>query len=137
MQSGKNSGLRPLNKQKYTVTEAPEKAQKTNLATLHSKILNNTFEDDQIAPGVKFPSVEAIACTCERAHVRERVLQRVQSVAVRMPVRLRVQMCASVLQCVAVCCSVIQCDAVCCSVLQCVAVCCSVLQCVAVCCSVL
>jgi len=31
-----------------------------------------------------------------------------------------------------VCCSVLQCVAVCCSVLQCVAVCCSVLQCVAV-----
>ena len=35
----------------------------------------------------------------------------------------------SVLQ---VCCSVLQCVAVCCSVLQCVAVCCDVLQCVAV-----
>ena len=64
-------------------------------------------------------------------------------------------LCCSVLQCVAVCCSVLQCVAVrcsalqcvvvccmlqcvaCCSVLQSVAVCCSVLQCVAVCCSVL
>ena len=61
------------------------------------------------------------------------------------------QVCCSVLQCVAVCCSVLQrgadadvyadkqmplasvlqCVAVCCSVLQCVAVCCCVLQCVA------
>ena len=53
----------------------------------------------------------------------------------------KVQLCCSVLQCVAVCCSVLRCVAVCCSVLQCVAVCvavcCSVLQCVAVCCSVL
>jgi len=39
-----------------------------------------------------------------------------------------------VLQCVEVCCSVLQCVAV---LLQCVAVCCSVLQCVAVCYSVL
>jgi len=46
-------------------------------------------------------------------------------------------LCCSVLQCVAVCCSVLQCAAVCCSALQCVAVCCSVLQCVAVCCRVL
>jgi len=61
------------------------------------------------------------------------------------------QICCSVLQCIAVCCSVLQCVAVCYSVLQCVAVCwrsslisrkttmcvvCSVLQCVAVCCSV-
>jgi len=35
-----------------------------------------------------------------------------------------IQMCCSVLQCVAVCCSVLQCIAVCCSVLQWVAVCC-------------
>ena len=48
-----------------------------------------------------------------------------------------VQVCCSVLQCVAVCCRVLQCVAECCSVLQCVAVCCSVLQCVAVCCSML
>ena len=42
-------------------------------------------------------------------------------------------MCCSVLQ---VCCSVLQCVAVCCSVLQCVTVWCSVSQSVAVCCSV-
>jgi len=52
-----------------------------------------------------------------------------------------VEVCCSVLQCVAVCCTgVLHCVALCCSVLQwCVAVCCSgVLQCVAVvCCSVL
>ena len=42
-----------------------------------------------------------------------------------------------VLQCVAVCCCILQCAAVCCSNLQCVDVCCSALQCVAVCCSVL
>jgi len=50
------------------------------------------------------------------------------------------QVCACVVQCVALFCSVLQCVAVCrmqcaalfCSVLQCVAVCCSVLQCVAV-----
>ena len=69
------------------------------------------------------------------------------------PCRFHLQVCCSVLQCVAVCCrvmhyvavccSVLQClrqvtykCAVCCSVLQCVAVCCIVLQCVAVCCSV-
>ena len=55
-----------------------------------------------------------------------------------------IEVCCSVLQCVAVCCSVLQCVAVslqcvavCCSVLQCVAVCCGELQRVAVCCSVL
>ena len=41
---------------------------------------------------------------------------------------------SSVLQCVTLCCSALQ---VCCSVLHCVAVCCSVLQCVAFCCNVL
>jgi len=53
---------------------------------------------------------------------------------------MRVEVCCSVLQCVAVCCSVLQwvaAFAVCCSVLQCFAVFCSVLQCVAVCYSVL
>ena len=39
--------------------------------------------------------------------------------------RAGVEVCCSVLQCVAVCCSVLQCFAVCCSVLQCFAVCCS------------
>ena len=38
------------------------------------------------------------------------------------------QVCCSVLQCVAVCCSVLQYVAVCCSVLQCVAECCSFLK---------
>ena len=51
------------------------------------------------------------------------------------------QMCCSVLQCIAVCCSVLQFVVVRCSVLQCVAVCCSVcckvLQCTAECCNVL
>ena len=42
-----------------------------------------------------------------------------------------------VVQCVVVCCSVLQCVAVCCSVLQWVVVDCSVLQRVAACCSVL
>ena len=57
-------------------------------------------------------------------------------VAVRCRARLRtdkhltIDLCCSVLQCVAVCCRVVQCVAVCCSVLQCVAVCCNVLQCV-------
>ena len=60
---------------------------------------------------------------------------------------IEVDVCGSVMQCIAVCCSVLQCAAVCCSVLlcaavycvvsQCAAVCCSVLQCAAVCCSVL
>ena len=67
---------------------------------------------------------------------------------------MRVVVCCSMLQCVAVCCclvrvsfgkvssrvavccSVWQCGAVCSSVLHCVAACCNVLQCVAVCCSV-
>ena len=57
------------------------------------------------------------------------------------------QICCSVLQCVAVCCSVLQCVAACCKDLLCVAVrfsvlqgvagCCCVLQRVAACCSVL
>jgi len=49
--------------------------------------------------------------------------------------RLDVEVCCSVLHCVAGCCRVLQGVAGCCSVLQCVAVCRSVSQCVAVCCS--
>jgi len=63
--------------------------------------------------------------------------QRKQSLNVCCSVMQCVAVCCSVLLCVVVCCSVLQCVAECCSVLQCVAVCCSVLQCVAVCCSVL
>ena len=47
-----------------------------------------------------------------------------------------VVVCCSVVQCVAVLCSVLWCVAVCFSVFQCVAVCCSVLQCCVVCCGV-
>jgi len=36
--------------EKLSVMEAPEKVQKTKLATSHSKFLNNTFEDYQITP---------------------------------------------------------------------------------------
>jgi len=43
---------------------------------------------------------------------------------------IMLQVCCSILQCVAVCYCVLQCVAACCSMLQCVAVCCSVLQCV-------
>ena len=52
-------------------------------------------------------------------------------------IKVKIDTCCSVLQCVAVCCSVLQCIAVCCSALQCAAVCCSVLQYAAVCCSAL
>jgi len=45
------------------------------------------------------------------------------------------ELCCSVLYCVAVRCSVLQCVAVCCSEMLCDAVCCSVLQCVVLCCS--
>ena len=82
-----------------------------------------------------------------------------QSILMRsvcIPIRIRykhihhswVEVCCSVLQCVALCCSVLQCGlypnwhplpaypslliAVCCSVVQCVAVWCSVMQCIAV-----
>ena len=50
---------------------------------------------------------------------------------------MRVIVCCSVLQCVAVRCSVLRCGAVCCSALQCIAVRCGVLQFVAVRCGVL
>jgi len=60
-----------------------------------------------------------------------------QCVAVRCSALQCVAVCCSALQCVAVCCTVLQCGAVCCSSLKCVAVCCRSLQCAAVCCSVL
>jgi len=46
--------------------------------------------------------------------------------------RLVVELCCSVLQCVVVWCNALHCVAVCCRVLYCVAVCCSALQCDAV-----
>jgi len=81
--------------------------------------------------------------SCVRIHVIIEVCCSVlQCVAVFYSVLQCVAMCCNVLQCVAVCwtrscasTSSLRCVAVCCSVLQCVAVCCSVLQCVAVCCS--
>ena len=83
---------------------------------------------------------------------REPIFENVSDVSVADKARLEV--CCSVLRCVAVCCSVLQCVAVCCSALRCnksqkmrvvgdstwcmvlqrVAVCCDVLQRVVVCC---
>ena len=59
-------------------------------------------------------------------------------VSISSPVSFQfVEVCCSVLQCVAECCRVSQCVEVCCNVLECVGVCWSVLECVAVRCSVL
>ena len=58
----------------------------------------------------------------------------VSSVSAGKPIML--QVCCSVLQCVAGWCSVVRGGAGCCSLLQCVAECCRVLQGVAVCYSV-
>ena len=48
---------------------------------------------------------------------------------------ISVELCCSVLQCVAVCCTVLQCVAVCCNVLQCLEMRFNELQCFAVCCT--
>ena len=50
---------------------------------------------------------------------------------------IEVDVCGSVMQCVAVFCSVLQCATVFCSMMQCVGVCCSALQRVAMCCDIL
>jgi len=66
--------------------------------------------------------------------IGQTVVYPLDTVRRRMQMQGVLQLCCSVLQCVAVCCSV------CSSVMQCGTVCCSVLQCVAVvlqlCCSV-
>ena len=78
-----------------------------------------------------YSSVKWDLCVCQKRHIFQPQKAYVRLVSSNTWGPL--DMCCSVLQCVAACCSVLQCVAVCCSVLQCVAACCSVLQCVAVC----
>ena len=104
----------------------------------HSYVWHDSFT--HILTVCRRGGISAHMCVCLRVqHVYSRQLCAgvLQCVAMCCSVLQCAAVCCSVLQCAAVCCSVLQCAAVCCSVLQCVAVCCSVLQCAAVCCSVL
>jgi len=75
----------------------------------------------------------AVCCSVLRgvctimSHTRVQVAKWCRILAVLALKGMRVAVCCSVLQCVAMWCNVVQCCAVWCSVVQCVAVCCSIL----------
>jgi len=99
----------------------------------------------QVTPGATIRTWDACVSFESESAALEVCCSVLQCVAVCCSVLQCVVVCCIVLQCVAACCivlqcvalhgTVLQCNAVCCSVLQCVAVCCSVLQSCAVCCS--